>query len=82
MHIPGRGARPEGEEAPAAKCAAYQVVQCSRPVGQRHVGAARRCHCIAGYVVPRAQLAFMHPTEAGSKFAAAYSQGGDVLVYR
>lgn len=42
----------------------------------------RRCHCIAGYVVPRTELAFTHPTEAGSAFALAYSQSDYLLVYK
>lgn len=44
--------------------------------------AARRCHCIAGYVVPRSELAFTHPTEAGSAFALAYCQSAYLLVYK
>jgi len=41
-----------------------------------------RCHCVAGYVVPRSQLAFSQPTQAGRRLAEQYTQTHSFLVYR
>eukprot|EP00951_Prasinocladus_malaysianus_P050584 scaffold681920_cov50-Prasinocladus_malaysianus.AAC.1 len=34
---------------------------------------AARCNCIAGYVVPRNEVAFLDPTDSGRLLAAAYT---------
>ncbi|KAL0056094.1 hypothetical protein WJX82_007662 [Trebouxia sp. C0006] len=41
-----------------------------------------RCHCVAGYVVPRSQLAFSQPTQAGRRLAEQYTQTHSFLVYQ
>ena len=41
-----------------------------------------RCHHVAGYVVPREQLAFSQPTADGCRFAAAYTGCSRFLVYK
>ena len=43
---------------------------------------SRRCNFLAGYVVPRHQLAFSQPTEQGRSFAAAYTGSQKLLVYQ
>lgn len=40
-----------------------------------------RCHMILGYVIARQQMAFSQPTEAGVRFAAAYTATQRFLVY-
>ena len=40
-----------------------------------------RCNFLAGYVVPRHELAFSQPTEQGRSFAAAYTGSQKLLVY-
>ena len=37
---------------------------------------------MAGYVVPRQELAFSQPTEDGCRFAAAYTGSATFLVYK
>ncbi|KAK9844081.1 hypothetical protein WJX81_004119 [Elliptochloris bilobata] len=64
-------------------CAVTEAIATAFPAGvATRLMDAARCHCIAGYVVPRAELAFTNPTEAGCAFARAYSQGDDFLVYK
>ncbi len=41
-----------------------------------------RCNCVAGYVVPRSQLAFSQPTQAGRRLAEQYTQTHSFLVYQ
>ena len=41
-----------------------------------------RCNFLAGYVVPRHELAFSQPTEQGRSFAAAYTGSQKLLVYQ
>ena len=41
-----------------------------------------RCNFLAGYVVPRHELAFSQPTEQGRSFAAAYTGSQELLVYQ
>ena len=43
---------------------------------------ACRANCIPGYIVPRQELAFSQPTEAGRLFATSYSGTGQFLVYK
>lgn len=37
---------------------------------------------MAGYVIPRQDLAFSQPTEHGRKFAASYTGCSSFLVYK
>lgn len=41
-----------------------------------------RCNCVAGYVVPRSQLAFSQPTQAGRRLAEQYTHTHSFLVYQ
>lgn len=41
-----------------------------------------RCNFVSGYVVPRHELAFSQPTEAGCRFARAYTGCHAFLVYK
>jgi hypothetical protein len=41
-----------------------------------------RCNFVSGYVVPRHELAFSQPTEAGCRFARAYTGSQAFLVYK
>ncbi|KAK9805899.1 hypothetical protein WJX73_002728 [Symbiochloris irregularis] len=43
---------------------------------------AARANCIPGYIVPRHELAFSQPTEAGRHLAAKYTGTDTFLVYR
>ena len=61
---------------------AAKLLSHSRASFPQHARMRCRCHCIAGYVVPRAELAFTNPTAAGCAFARAYSQGDEFLVYK
>ena len=40
-----------------------------------------RAHCVPGYIVPRHELAFSQPTEAGRHLAAKYTGTDHFLVY-
>ncbi|KAK9809903.1 hypothetical protein WJX72_001367 [[Myrmecia] bisecta] len=40
-----------------------------------------RCNCLAGYIVPRHELAFSQPTSDGQAFAARYTGTKAFLVY-
>jgi N-acetyltransferase len=42
---------------------------------------AARSKCMMGYVVPRVEVAFSHPTEQGQQFAAHYTASREFLIY-
>ncbi len=41
-----------------------------------------RCNFLAGYVVPRHELAFSQPTEQGRSFAVSYTGSQKLSVYQ